>query len=59
MTRKYDAIIIGASEWPVWETDLHNPSFAAFTNLCGGKGFRATKPEQLETALGDALQFFL
>jgi thiamine pyrophosphate-dependent acetolactate synthase large subunit-like protein/nitrite reductase/ring-hydroxylating ferredoxin subunit len=44
-----------AGEWPVWETDLHNPSFAAFANLCGGKGFRATKPDQLESALSDAL----
>jgi len=44
-----------AGEWPVWETDLHNPSFAAFANLCGGKGFRATKSDQLESALSDAL----
>ena len=44
-----------AGEWPVWETDLHNPSFAAFANLCGGKGFRATKVEQIESALRDAL----
>jgi thiamine pyrophosphate-dependent acetolactate synthase large subunit-like protein/nitrite reductase/ring-hydroxylating ferredoxin subunit len=44
-----------AGEWLVWETDLHNPSFAAFANLCGGKGFRATKAEQIESALSDAL----
>ncbi len=44
-----------AGEWLVWETDLHNPSFAAFANLCGGKGFRATKSDQLESALSDAL----
>ncbi len=44
-----------AGEWPVWETDLRNPSFAAFANLCGGKGFRATKSDQLESALSDAL----
>jgi thiamine pyrophosphate-dependent acetolactate synthase large subunit-like protein len=44
-----------AGEWPVWETDLHNPSFAAFANLCGGKGFRVSKAEQIESALGDAL----
>jgi len=44
-----------AGEWLVWETDLHNPSFAAFANLCGGKGFRATKAEQVESALSDAL----
>jgi len=46
-----------AGEWPVWETDLHNPSFAAFANLCGGKGFRATKAEQIESALSDALAY--
>jgi len=44
-----------AGEWPVWETNLHNPSFAAFANLCGGKGFRATKADQIESALSDAL----
>jgi thiamine pyrophosphate-dependent acetolactate synthase large subunit-like protein/nitrite reductase/ring-hydroxylating ferredoxin subunit len=44
-----------AGEWLVWETDLHNPSFAAFANLCGGKGFRATKADQIESALSDAL----
>ena len=44
-----------AGEWPVWETDLHNPSFAAFANLCGGKGMRVTKAEQLESTLGEAL----
>ena len=44
-----------AGEWHVWETDLHNPSFAAFANLCGGKGFRVTNIGQLEQALGDAL----
>ena len=44
-----------AGEWPVWETDLHNPSFAAFANLCGGKGMRVTKAEQLEATLSEAL----
>lgn len=44
-----------AGEWPVWETDLHNPSFAAFANLCGGKGFRVSKAEQIDSALIEAL----
>jgi pyruvate oxidase len=44
-----------AGEWPVWETNLHNPSFAAFAKLCGGGGFRVTKQEQIESALQDAL----
>jgi thiamine pyrophosphate-dependent acetolactate synthase large subunit-like protein len=46
-----------AGEWPVWETDLHNPSFAAFAKLCGGKGFRVTKADQVEAALRDALEY--
>lgn len=41
-----------AGEWPVWQTDLHNPNFA---KLCGGKGFRVTKAEQLNKAIEDGL----
>ena len=44
-----------AGEWPVWQTELHNPSFAAYANLCGGKGFRVTKAEKLESTLAEAL----
>ncbi len=44
-----------AGEWPVWQTSLHNPSFAAYANLCGGKGFRVTKAEKLAAALEKAL----
>ena len=40
---------------PVWQTSLVNPDFAAFADLCGGKGFRADEPEELEDALGGAL----
>ena len=43
-----------AGEWPVWQTGLHNPNFATYAKLCGGKGMRVTKAEQLETALGEA-----
>lgn len=46
-----------AGEWPVWQTELHNPSFAAYAKLCGGKGIRVTKPDQLESALNDALVY--
>jgi thiamine pyrophosphate-dependent acetolactate synthase large subunit-like protein/nitrite reductase/ring-hydroxylating ferredoxin subunit len=45
-----------AGEWPVWETDLHNPNFAAYAKLCGGQGVRVTKADQLEPALRQALQ---
>lgn len=44
-----------AGEWPVWETDLQNPSFAAFARLCGGHGVRVTESAQLEAALAGAL----
>ena len=44
-----------AGEWPVWQTDLHNPSFAAYANLCGGKGVRVTTAEKLRPALDEML----
>jgi pyruvate oxidase len=44
-----------AGEWPVWQTGLHNPSFAAYAKLCGGKGIKVTKVEQLESAFVEAL----
>ena len=46
-----------AGEWPVWQTDLHNPSFAAYAELCGGKGIKVTEIEQLESALKEALSY--
>jgi pyruvate oxidase len=41
---------------PVWQTDLVNPDFAAFAELCGGRGFRVDEPDDLEPALAEALQ---
>jgi pyruvate oxidase len=46
-----------AGEWPVWETDLHNPSFAAFARLCGGHGTKVTETVALESAISDALAY--
>ncbi len=40
-----------AEHFPVWQTGLHNPDFAEFANLCGGHGFRVTRPEELAPAL--------
>ena len=40
---------------PVWETNLVNPDFAAFTRDCGGAGFTVTTPEELRPALAEAL----
>ncbi len=44
-----------AGEWPVWQTDLHNPSFASFAKLCGGKGVRVTDSAKLRESLAEAI----
>ncbi|MEQ9811531.1 MAG: thiamine pyrophosphate-binding protein [Azospirillaceae bacterium] len=46
-----------AGEWPVWETGLHNPSFAAFAKLCGGKGQRVTAADMIVDALAEAIAY--
>ena len=46
-----------AGEWPVWETSLHNPSFAAFARLCGGQGTRVTQAGELREAITSALAY--
>ncbi|MGF1456838.1 MAG: thiamine pyrophosphate-dependent enzyme [Alphaproteobacteria bacterium] len=44
-----------AGQWPVWQTGLHNPSFADFATLCGGLGLRVTRTEELQDAMARAL----
>lgn len=44
-----------AGEWPVWQTDLHNPDFSEYAELCGAKGYRVTDPEKLESAFNEAI----
>ncbi len=44
-----------SGEWPVWETNLQNPGFAAFARLCGGHGIKVTDPTDIETAIQEAL----
>ena len=44
-----------AGEWPVWQTDLHNPSFAAYAKLCGAHGIRVKTPDKLRAALDEGL----
>ena len=44
-----------AGEWPVWETSLHNPSFAMFARQCGGHGVKVSTDDALESALAEAL----
>ncbi|MEM1360376.1 MAG: thiamine pyrophosphate-dependent enzyme [Pseudomonadota bacterium] len=44
-----------AGDWPVWETNLSNPSFSAFARLCGGHGHRVTQTADLDAAMAEAL----
>ena len=44
-----------SGEWPVWETSLVNPSFAAFARLCGGHGHKVTDAGDIDAAITDAL----
>jgi len=41
--------------WRVWQTSLHNPSFAAYAEICGALGIRVTQEEELDDALARAL----
>ncbi|MFN8036309.1 MAG: thiamine pyrophosphate-binding protein [Acidimicrobiia bacterium] len=40
---------------PVWQTSLHNPSFAEYARLCGATGIRVESPDELGDAFGTAL----
>jgi pyruvate oxidase len=44
-----------AGHWSVWETELRNPSFAAFAENCGAMGVRVGQPGELDTAMGRAI----
>ena len=46
-----------AGNFEVWKTDLHNPNFAEYVNLCGGRGIRVTDPGQLDAALAEARDY--
>jgi pyruvate oxidase len=39
----------------VWQTDLHNPNFAEYAEICGGLGIRVEEEDDLRPALGAAL----
>ncbi len=45
-----------AGEWPVWETSLHNPAFAAFAKICSVHGAKVTRGADVEAALRTALE---
>lgn len=40
----------------VWETELHNPSFAEFAKLCSTSGIRADDPETLDAKVEEFFQ---
>jgi thiamine pyrophosphate-dependent acetolactate synthase large subunit-like protein/nitrite reductase/ring-hydroxylating ferredoxin subunit len=44
-----------AGHWKVWQTSLHNPSFAAFAQECGLLGLRVESRDALDEALARAL----
>jgi len=44
-----------AGKWPVWETSLHSPSFAAFAKICGAHGQKVTASADLEDAISKAI----
>jgi pyruvate oxidase len=46
-----------AGEWPVWQTGLHNPNFASYAKLCKGFGIRVNAPDELESAMQQALGY--
>ena len=46
-----------AGQWQVWQTSLHNPSFAAYAELCGGRGIRVTDKDSLDEAITNAANY--
>ena len=46
-----------AGHWPVWQTSLHNPDFAAYAEDCGGLGVRVETEEELLEAMQRALAY--
>jgi pyruvate oxidase len=45
----------GSGNWDVWQTDLVNPGFAAYAELCGAVGIRVSATEGLDDALARAI----
>lgn len=43
--------------WPVWQTDLVNPNFAAYAENCGARGVRVAAPDELDAGLQEALAY--
>lgn len=45
-----------SGEWNVWQTDLHNPDFSKYAELCGALGIRVTDRSELDEAISRALE---
>ena len=45
-----------SGSWDVWQTELVNPNFAEYAELCGALGIRVEKADQLAGALKRALE---
>ena len=45
-----------AGSWDVWQTELHNPNFAEFAELCGALGIRVTEASELDGAIRRAFE---
>ena len=45
-----------AAEFDVWQTDLHNPDFAEYAQLCGAVGIGVNRSEDLDAALEQAFR---
>ncbi len=44
-----------AGNWEVWQTALHNPSFAEYARISGALGLEVHEPDQLDGALAQAI----
>jgi pyruvate oxidase len=40
---------------PEYQTDLHNPDYAAYAKICGGEGFTIREPAEMESTIQAAL----
>ena len=46
-----------AGQWDVWQTSLHNPSFAAYAEISGALGIRVERKEDLDDAISRAFAY--
>ncbi len=44
-----------AAELDVWQTSLHNPDFSEYARICGARGLRVERADELDAALRAAL----